>query len=207
MTRLVLISDTHDLQDQVEVPDGDILIHAGDLTMRGALKDLVPINNYFAALPHEHKLVIAGNHDFCFESYNEVARKLLSSVTYLQDESVTVEGIEFYGSPWQPRFEDWAFNADRGPEIAAVWAQIPSATQVLITHGPPVGIRDVLQSGAGVGCLDLLRRVRSVKPKLHVFGHIHEGYGISDIDGIVYANAATCDVDYRICNAPLVIDL
>jgi len=90
---------------------------------------------------------------------------------------VIIEGVKFYGSPWQPRFFDWAFNLDRGEEIKKKWDLIPMDTDVLITHGPPYGILDLTHEGEKVGCEELMKAVLRVQPKIHIFGHIHEAYG------------------------------
>ena len=186
----VAISDTHGYHDRLEVPDGDVLIHGGDLTKHGRLEDVEAFDRWLAGLPHRHKIVIAGNHDFCFQHRPREARALLRHAIYLEDRAVEVEGVKFYGSPWQPEFFDWAFNLPRGPALAAVWAKIPDDTQVLITHGPPLGIGDLTHRGPHVGCEDLLRRVRQVRPRLHVFGHIHEAAGRFDVDGTIFVNAS-----------------
>ena len=124
--RVVFIADTHGLHARVEIPDGDILVHAGDICMRGEFEEVEAFNSWLEALPHRHKIVIAGNHDFCFERQPQKAQKRLAGCTYLQDAGVTVEGIRFYGSPWQPWFYDWAFNLPRGGrELKARWTAIP----------------------------------------------------------------------------------
>ena len=84
--------------------------------------------------------------------------------------------MKFYGSPQQPAFFDWAFNVERGPaKIGKFGERIPADTDVLVTHGPPLGRGDLCSSGLRAGCVDLLQHVQQrVKPKLHVFGHIHE---------------------------------
>jgi len=190
---IVAISDTHGYHRSLDIPDGDILIHAGDVTRRGHLAELAELNAFFAGLPHRHKILIAGNHDWCFEREEAAARRLLTDVTYLQDEAVTVEGLKIYGSPWQPWFLDWAFNLQRGPDLAARWAKIPDDTDVLITHGPPSGIGDRTSGGGHAGCEDLLRRVRQIAPRLHVFGHIHEARGRWTIDDTAFVNACCAD--------------
>ena len=117
--RVVCISDTHNCNGQISVPDGDVLVHSGDATITGTVAEIKNFNTWFSALPHRHKVFIAGNHDWLFERENAAARELLSdNITYLQDSAVEIEGLKFYGSPWQPRFFDWAFNLDRGPELA-----------------------------------------------------------------------------------------
>lgn len=205
--RIVCLSDTHNQHDRLAVPDGDVLVHAGDATGHGTLTEWAAFASWLTALPHRHKVLIAGNHDFCCQREAALARARLCGVLYLQDELAEVEGLRIWGSPWQPWFYDWAFNLQRGPEIAAKWALIPDAVDVLITHGPPAGILDRTTKGEDVGCMDLLRELQRVRPKLHVFGHIHEAYGTLDRDGCRFVNASSCDVRYRPIQAPIVVDL
>ena len=209
MARIVIISDTHGLQDYMDpIPDGDILIHAGDLTRNGTLAELTSLNLFLALLPHQHKIVIAGNHDFCFEQDKENARKALSGVKYLQDQTTRIMGFKIYGSPWQPRFGDFAFNLDRGEEIRKVWSNIPEDTDILVTHGPPMGILDLpLGENEGAGCKDLLDAVLKIQPKLHAFGHIHYGYGSLVRGKTTFVNASTCNEAYQPINAPVVVDI
>ena len=114
---------------------------------------------------------------------------------------------------------NWAFNLRRGAALRARWDLIPTETDVLITHGPPHGIADTVKrpvaqivstlagQGLHVGCEDLVRAVRRVRPRLHVFGHIHEGYARVAQDGVTFVNASSCDVRYRVVNPPVVVDL
>ena len=206
-TRLVLISDTHSQHRQVSVPDGDILIHAGDITDHGELEVVRDFNDWLGGLPHPHKLVIAGNHDFCFERLPAESAALLTNATYLLDSGVKVAGLAIYGSPWQPWFYDWAFNLQRGPEIRAKWDLIPANTDVLITHGPPAGHGDLTLQGDRAGCVDLLDALGRVRPKVHVFGHIHEGYGQTTVGPTLCVNASTCDAEYRAVNPPVVVEV
>lgn len=211
MPKIVCLSDTHNYHERVRVPEGDVLIHAGDATGRGTLDEIVSFNRWFAALPHRYKIFVAGNHDWLFETSSAFARKLLdSSIFYLQDSFVEIENLKIYGSPWQPRFYDWAFNLTRGAELAEKWKLIPEDTDVLITHGPPHGILDEVPRQYFVentGCEELRKRVEIVKPKLHVFGHIHCGYGQTEKFGVKFVNASTCDEEYNPRNAPIQIEL
>jgi Icc-related predicted phosphoesterase len=202
--KIVAISDTHALHRSVIIPPGDILVHAGDITGHGAMDEVRDFNALLGTLPHRHKIVIAGNHDFCFEKDPVASRAALTNCIYLQDEEVEVGGIRFYGSPWQPWFFDWAFNLQRGAEIRAKWDLIPEETDVLITHGPPKGHGDVTCRGEAVGCDDLLEAVERIQPRVHVFGHIHEGVGITSNGTTTFINASTCDLAYRPVNPPLV---
>ena len=211
MPKIVCLSDTHNYHEQIRVPDGDILIHAGDATGRGTITEIEEFNFWFAKLPHEHKILIAGNHDWLFEISNAAARRLLDdSIIYLEDSAVEIGDLKIYGSPWQPRFYDWAFNLMRGAELAEKWRLIPADTDVLITHGPPNGILDEVSRQYFVentGCEELRKRVEVVRPKLHVFGHIHCGYGQVERFGVKFVNAANCNEEYQPVNAPIVIDL
>ena len=204
--RIVAIADSHGLHDRLVVPDGDVLIHAGDVTRHGELEELPGLNAWFGALPHRHKLLIAGNHDWCFQQLPEGCRQLLTAVTYLQDEAVTIEGVRFYGSPWTPLFFDWAFNLPRGRALRARWLQIPRTTDVLITHGPPQGIADRTAQGEHAGCADLREIVEQLAPSLHIFGHIHEGAGIVAGARTTFVNASVVDQRYAPVNPPAVLD-
>jgi predicted phosphohydrolase len=204
--RVVCLSDTHGRHGEIVVPDGDLLVVAGDVSGRGRRHEIEAFDAWLGKLPHPHKVLISGNHDFGFERDRE-ARSWVRNAIYLQDELVEVAGLRVYGSPWQPWFYDWAFNLHRGPAIREKWDLIPPDVDVLLTHGPPRGILDVTDAGEPVGCDDLLDAVRRVRPRLHVFGHIHEGYGRVDRDGTIFVNASNCDVGYRAVNPPIVVDL
>src|SRR5262245_49164674 len=188
--RIVCISDTHARHHLSEVPDGDILIHGGDLTRHGSLEDVEDFDRWLGTLPHRHKIVIAGNHDFCFQNQPAEARARLTNALYLEDAGCEIEGLKFYGSPWTPIFYDWAFMLPDA-ELAAKWALIPPGVDVLITHGPPHGILDWTNRGEHAGSLTLLHRVYEVKPRLHIFGHIHEAAGRAESDGTIFLNAST----------------
>ena len=205
--RIVCLSDTHDLHRELTVPDGDLLLHAGDATMKGTPAQIEAFDRWLGTLPHPHKVVIAGNHDWAFQRTPATARAMIRNARYLEDEETTVAGLRIWGSPWQPWFFDWAFNLQRGAEIAAKWALIPAGIDVLITHGPPLGILDRTSRGDDAGCADLLAAVQRVRPKLHLFGHIHEGYGVVERDGTRFVNASNCSERYQPVQPPIVVDL
>jgi Icc-related predicted phosphoesterase len=209
--RIVCLSDTHNRNEQIQVPDGDLLLHAGDATIRGTVDEISAFARWFGSLPHKHKVFVAGNHDWLFETSNRYARSLLpKSIVYLEDSAVEIAGIKIYGSPWQPRFYDWAFNLNRGPELAAKWKLIPPDTNILITHGPPHGILDEVPRRFFVentGCEELRKRVEIVRPKLHLFGHIHCGYGQAEDFGVKFVNASNCDEQYEPSQPPIVVEI
>lgn len=218
--RVVFTSDTHNYLHLVSVPDGDVLVHCGDATMHGKQSELLKFSKEFSALPHKVKIFVAGNHDESFEYRKYEALSYLDdSITYLEDSELVVDGVKFYGSPWQPKFYDWAFNLSRGLPLAEKWAMIPEDTNVLITHGPPYGIGDSTYGVSSflpehVGCQALRLRVAALSKlnnlKVHAFGHIHEGYGLyteESIPGIKFINASACDAAYHPLQEPIVVDL
>lgn len=146
--KLVCISDTHSLHRRLQsIPDGDVLIHAGDCLGQGTLENIEDFNDWLGSLPHRHKIVIAGNHDWAFQETPELARQALTSAIYLEDSGVEIEGVRFWGSPWTPIFMNWAFMLGRGEPLYEKWQLIPDDTDVLITHGPPQGIGDEVMFG------------------------------------------------------------
>lgn len=211
--RLVCISDTHSRHEGIEfVPDGDILIHAGDCTASGSLPQLDEVTRWLGALPQKHKVLIAGNHDRCFEKYPEWSREMCEQqgITYLQGEAAEIEGLKFYGFPWQPIFHWMSFNAREGERRGRL-KLVPEDTEVLVTHAPALHIFDYIPAeNLHVGCFPLSQRIDQLHQlKAHICGHIHEayGFGIRESDGLKFANASTCDHRYRPVNPPIIIDI
>jgi Icc-related predicted phosphoesterase len=207
--RILAISDTHGKHAALTLPEADVLIHAGDVSSMGKREEISSFLEWFSALSFSYKIFIAGNHDFFFErnSAAEIYRLIPDNVIYLNDSGITIDGIEIWGSPITPWFYDWAFNRQRGADIRTHWDMIPATTDMLITHGPPAGILDRTTGGQEAGCADLLQKVKLVKPAFHIFGHIHEGYGLQEEDGTAYINASVVDEKYRIRNNPVIFEL
>jgi Icc-related predicted phosphoesterase len=209
--KICCVSDTHERHDHFEIPPSDLLVHAGDMTMMGNLEALKDFHGWCVRLLNagivKKVIAIAGNHDFLFEREPELARSIFQSISYLEDSGEEWEGIRFHGTPWQPWFHDWAFNLRTEDELRRKFAMIPEKTDVLISHGPPRGILDRTIEGLSVGSTSLLDRILQVKPKLVIFGHIHEGYGMLEQDGIRFVNASNCDVRYRPVQQPITIEL
>jgi len=215
--RMICMSDTHNKKPR-QVPDGDVLVHAGDATIMGSLGEIRTFAKWFGALPHANKIFVPGNHDWGFDKNNPglihplVARSILeyAGVTVLVDASVKLSGLNFYGSPWQPEFHGWAFNLPRGLALRNKWDAIPQETNVLITHGPAAGVRDSVAGGPPLGCEDLRDCVMRLPDlKAHVFGHIHDGYGTThdSLLGMVRVNASICNENYDAVNFPIAVDL
>lgn len=199
------------------IPDGDVLIHAGDFMSSGWEKSqYLPFLQWFSDQPHRHKIFIAGNHD----RYTQIEEadfikdvSAYKTITYLRDSEIVIDGVKFYGSPWQKWFWDWAWNFPLEYEsykrkAQLVWNNIPDDTNVLITHGQPHGINDRAPDGDLTGCKFLLERIKELKDlKLYVGGHIHCEYGQKEIDGVTYINAAVCDEDYCPVNPPIIFNI
>lgn len=205
--KVVTISDTHGQHESLDLPDGDLLIHAGDCTGRGSRSESVAFMNWFAKQPHQHKVFIAGNHDWYFESKEFKNFDIPTGIHYLNDSMVLIEGFNIWGSPVQPEFFDWAFNRKRGSEIREHWDLIPQETDILITHGPVYGIHDRTVQGDSCGCKDLKETIDRVTPRLFVCGHIHEAYGIHKTPSTTFVNASVLNHRYKMTNLPIEIEL
>jgi predicted phosphohydrolase len=215
MTKLVCISDTHSYHRKVVVPDGDILICAGDITWRGELTIIADFCNWLQELPHSNKVVVFGNHELDTQSgpNRGVALQMVkdAGAIYLEDSGCKINELEIYGSPYQPYFNDWEYNLPRdGKELREKWNQIPETVSVLVTHGPPYGVLDgVDRVHEPQGCKLLKKRVKELSNlKLHVFGHMHKSGGqMLEIVGVKYVNAAICDDSYSPCRKPVVVEI
>lgn len=211
---------------------GDVLIHAGDFSNTGEQEQIEDLHAWLVSLPHKYKIVIAGNHDTTFdtdyylsrgakrfhalEPYDPhaVRRILVESdqVVYLEDSAFVIPNgdasIKVWGSPYQPEFCDWAFNLPIGEETRAKAKEIPTDVDVLVTHGPPAGHGDLCSHGAHAGCAHLLEEIRTrVMPSVHIFGHIHEGYGVTKDEKTTYVNASSCTLRYAPSNPAVVFDM
>lgn len=226
--KIVAISDVHNLHYVMKhpVPDGDILLIAGDVTVYGKLEEFEDFNNWLLKLPHRYKVMIAGNHDcgldegmYPTDDTVKKCREVITGIThYLNNSGVRLYGIKFWGVPETPEFFNWAFNTPRN-EMDQVWKKVPKDTQVLISHGPPHNYGDIANcihtdKLIRVGCKfqrDLVEDKKRL-PKLQavVCGHIHSGYGQYGIAGrkdcYVY-NVSTCNEQYRPVNKPVLFEL
>jgi len=220
--KITFISDTHSKHNQVtsSLPGGDVLIHAGDISNRGRRTEIQDFIKWFSGIDnYTHKIFIAGNHDFGCQDESAAVTELLRlnpGCEYLYDDLFLIgkdaddydKMIKVWGSPWQPEFHNWAFNLPRqGQELKAVWDMITPDVDILITHGPPFGHLDyVAYSKQNVGCELLRDRIDLIKPKIHVFGHIHSGYGYK-FDGTThFFNAAVLDERYDFTQKPLSVE-
>jgi len=210
--KLVHISDTHGFHENIEMKDieADYIVCTGDITSRGEITIMEDFLTWYQDLKgFKYKLLIAGNHDFCFEDAPEICNTILEKypdIIYLNDSGTEIDGIKFWGSPIQPWFHNWAFNRKRGDEIKKHWDLIPKDTDVLMTHGPVFGHLDWTISGLRVGCEDLLNKVKEIKPALFLCGHIHESYGTTSNGHTVMSNASIMNVRYNPINKPVILN-
>lgn len=222
--KLTFISDTHTKERNLRLPGGDVLIHGGDIMNSGwSYNDVINFLKWFESQPYDELIFIAGNHDRRFETDSPDIKNILEgfpTITYLQDDWVivgdsdphdpAVKTAKIYGSPWQPEFYSWAFNLPRrGDALKERWDAIPEDTDILITHGPPQGHLDT--SGAPyneplLGCELLRVRVDELKPKFHIFGHIHGGHGYKFHNGTHFINASVLNEQYEVVNDGVTLD-
>jgi predicted phosphodiesterase len=223
MPRLIHISDTHGFHRKINIPYGDILIHSGDITRRGELETINDFSNWLKELPFARKIIIFGNHELGHSQMGPKRKKSLemikeSGAIYLEDSGIEIDGLKIYGSPVQPEYHRWEWNRRRGRDIKHHWDMIPDDTNILITHGPPNGILDAVPRHndytgeyiENVGCKDLLNRINELKQlKLHLFGHIHEGYSVKpiEINSVRFSNASICQpYPHKNFNEPVIIN-
>jgi len=217
--KITFISDTHNKHNQVtsSLPGGDLLIHAGDISSMGYKHEIQQFCKWFNGLENYIvKTFIAGNHDFGFEKEPEMAKEIVGSykwIDYLQDSFLgygvdTENYVKIYGSPWQPEFHNWAFNLPRnGWELEQKWNDIPEDTDILITHGPAFGYLDkVVGRYDNLGCELLATRIKTIKPKIHVCGHIHSGYGYVFDGDTHFINASVLNEQYQYTQKPLTVE-
>jgi Icc-related predicted phosphoesterase len=199
------------------VPDGDLLVYAGDFSMRAKMNDVVEFARWIKSLPHSHKIIIPGNHDVYCEKNLPWTRDEFFPALALNHESCSIAGYRIFGSPYTSSIYEpspWSFDYPRvGSHSEKLWSQIPTTTDILVTHGPPKGILDYVpvvgpEEDNNVGDVNLLYHVNRVRPKLHLFGHIHEGYGnYTATWGTKFYNVCICNESYRPINPITVLDL
>lgn len=197
--KIVIVSDTHIalLKKIIDVPDGDMLIIAGDLDIYNS-RHLEIFSEWMKRLPHKYKVIVPGNHDLFWRDTPKGETIRYDDFSLLVHSGIEVKGLKIFGSPYTPWFGNWAFMYRRYHHL---WEDIPKDTDVLVTHGPPFGILDDIRSGLDAGrCAGdhyLRNKVLETKPRVHCFGHIHGGSGVMDLEGIKFINASVVDDLYQ----------
>jgi Icc-related predicted phosphoesterase len=206
MTSLCIVADTHRKHREVTIPECDILIHCGDFCsfQREDERTLDDVDDWFAESPAKHVVCIGGNHDYLLQK----REFRFAHATLLEDSLVEIDGISIYGSPWCPELSGFAYYATED-QLIERWRKIPSGVDILITHTPPYGILDLPTSGTvHLGCPHLREELRRIKPRLHVFGHIHASHGIRTEGGIKFVNAAIAGgQSFEVRHAPTLVSL
>ena len=191
----------------LDVPSGDVFIHAGDI-MKSALnyEELGQINRWLESLDFEHKILVPGNHDGVFElADRQWIREQFPMVHILFGEAVELDGVRFFGSPWTPPFLNWYFMMNE-TRIKKVLNEENPGCDVLITHGPPLWILDGNDRGESCGSIAVLEHVKRTNPALHFFGHIHEAYGREGKYSTLFFNVSAMDERYRLVNAAVEVE-
>lgn len=217
-------SDTHDVHrdlDEIVPQDIDILFFTGDLTYKGAEWELNILLEHFIRLKQRIPYIVGclGNHELGAEGKEDEWKMRFANIgiILLDHESIEIEGIKIFGSPYSPWFFDWAYSYynpkmgnqqdDEQKSATEVWASIPQDTQILLTHGPPDGILDACKNG-NVGCSGLLKRIKELKHLIyHMFGHIHGAHGVEVVDGVTFINSCIMDEKYKLTQKPHCFDL
>ena len=194
------IGDTHSYHRLLELPEADVVIHSGDFSNyrdvyrnEPEAKDFL---NWYACLPIKHKVLIAGNHDSLAYQWNTKFKELCEhmNIIYLENSSVEIEGVKIWGSPYSPNFGNWCFMKARH-KLDKVWKSIPLDTDIVVTHTPPKGILDLSYDRSNnlefCGCRALYNNLLKIKPKLSLFGHIHNCEDIVNAGTRVIPNIET----------------
>jgi len=202
--KIVLISDTHGLHEELNLPKGDVIIHCGDITDYGSKEEVVKFLNWYTNLDYVHKIFIGGNHDTYLDEYSVDLLELLPmNVKYLRNQLFNLEGINIWGSPNTPDFEGWAFGKKRS-QMKEHWKYLPNEIDILITHTPPFGILDKSSNHHSLGCKFLLEKVNQIKPKYHLFGHIHASYGEVQKGFTKFINGSNLNSYKGLINPPII---
>lgn len=208
--KLICISDTHCLHKKINFEsicsDAEIIVHCGDFTNNGSEQEVIYFLDWYKSLPFKHKILVPGNHDWFFEENSREARQLCldRQIILLNDSSCTINNIKFWGCPVTPAFFDWAFNKNK-EEIIWHWDIIPNDINVLITHGPPSNILSFNESKVDCGCVSLRKKIEKINPKYHIFGHIHESYGIYKNEKTTFINCSL--KNFPTLNIPIEIEI
>jgi Icc-related predicted phosphoesterase len=199
--RICVISDTHRLENEIDIPPCDLLIHAGDWSLFGKSEQAMDrFLAWFAEQPARYRVLNCGNHEYPVEADPDKWRLRVRDATLLLNESITIEGIKLWSSPVTP-VRGGAFGISDEAERETLWRTIPNDTDILVTHDPLQGVLD-----GGQGCPALRRAVIRIKPKLHCFGHIHSAYGVRPMKNTLFVNAAILDEDGAPSRKPVLLN-
>jgi len=197
--RILHISDTHNCHELLQyLPAADLIIHSGDAAVAGHSKEVTNFLVWLSKLNYKHKIFVAGNHDDCLHEAKSIKEYLPPNLYYLCNNCITIEGIKFWGIPY--------FTMDDVNGLCPHFmSQIPTDTDVLITHRPPFGILD--KTDNSYGCIHLLQAVQKVQPRYHLFGHVHGAYGIQKSKTTTFVNASLLTEKHELTNKPFLFEI
>jgi Icc-related predicted phosphoesterase len=218
--KIVAISDTHQAYLK-DLPSGDVLIHSGDFSLLPKnvssnrelmIGELTDLRDWFRSIKakYKHMILVPGNHDWIFEVDYSFASDFLEDVIVLNDRQIEIEGIKIWGSPINLEYRDWAFNRAPGEDILKHWNAIPKDTDILVTHGPPLGVLDQAfpeEDSPNLGDIDLLNVIEKLELKAHIFGHIHGSHVTLKKNGTLFVNASIMDESYKPTFEPIIFEL
>ena len=228
MVKIVAISDTHTKHKKLEIPECDVLIHAGDFTWTGKYWEVNRFLMWMEKQPAKHKIVVAGNHEMSLDKTHEkfypptanLMHVYRERITYLENSAVEIDGIKFYGTPWTPWFHDWGFNGVEGADapfrrhenamLSDIYGEIPMDTNVLICHGPPYDLVDKATDDHRCGSVEMRKIIEDpnrIDLRLYICGHIHEARGRDTTGGVEVCNVSSLARDYETIGPPVVIEV
>ncbi len=195
--KFIAISDTHGCHRQLALPKGDVLLHAGDVCNQGDKNHIEDFLEWIKDLDFEHKILIRGNHDIDLKTRNSLLNlEMPKGVIQLDHSGVDINGIPIWGIPFPLNWK------------TRTWESIPNNTQILMTHQPPYSILDNPPFSPSIGSKKLLKKVKTIQPKVHLFGHIHASYGKKEIDNTLFLNASAYKASKNIIiNEPFIFEL
>lgn len=219
MYKIVCISDVHGKWNKLEIPECDLLISAGDYSFIGETHLVKDFHKWLNKQPAKNIISIQGNHEKAVEKnfnfYKQLALEECPRVHFIDEGLVEIDNLKIWCSAITPWFHNWAWNRYPGEEIKKHWDLIPNNIDIVVTHGPPYGILDGVpefNNSSGeveirhCGCPQLLKKIIEIKPKLHIFGHIHFSHGIFKNDNTTFINASICDEEYKPTNPIRIYD-
>lgn len=207
--KLVIISDTHGRHEDLGRLSGDVLVHCGDMESLFRTDDraVAQMDAWFGRQRFDHILCTGGNHDLAIEQRLRAGdHQPFRNATFLNDTGLTIDGVKFHGAPWVPDLDTHAFFAN-SQALHMAWSKIPGDVDVLITHTPPAGMLDISSRGLTLGCPHLAERLKSLRPTLHCFGHVHASSGQRKCRGVTYINASSVNSNFEIANPPFEFEI
>ncbi len=213
--KLVMMADCHSNLN-FSVPKADLLLIAGDMepayytpyysvTLQSNWLNS-EFRYWLVEQPVKEAIFVAGNHTWIFEKAKDQVPKMNKNFHYLQDSFIEIFGLKIYGTPWQLKFNNWAFNLTE-EELSRKWKLIPDDVDILLCHSPPYGIMDKTSDNIKIGSKSLLKRIKEIKPTLVIYGHNHHKYGIIEKDEIKYINCSLLNEDYKMVRKPIELEI